>query len=249
MRELRVVNDGLMIRFELFRGQVAHVARGATEPELSRLHDLARREKTAGTEHCAVLDHATVHDDGAHSNERLTLEPAAVDDALMANEHVVADERAESATRHMNDGPVLDIGARADADAVDVAASNTVEPEARALADLHIADHVRAGRDERAFVDCRQDAAIWPEVPRHCHSTRLPGHLRGLNVPAPCERQPIVALTAEDSSLSAPSLVNAETLKYHTPGASPSTTLFARPALATVTTVERAPALFPYLTR
>ena len=57
------------------------------------------------------------------------------------------------------------------------------------------------------------------------------------------------ALATVESSLSAPSLVNAVTVKYQTPGDSPSITLFTTPALATVTTVESAVGLLPYRTR
>ncbi len=48
----------------------------------------------------------------------------------------------------VNGGAVLDIRAFADADAVDIAANDTTEPDAAIGADMHVANDRRTGRDE-----------------------------------------------------------------------------------------------------
>ena len=50
----------------------------------------------------------------------------------------------------MHDGVVLEVGARADPDVVHVAADDGAEPDRGALADLDVADHDAARRDEDA---------------------------------------------------------------------------------------------------
>ena len=60
-----------------------------------------------------------------------------------------------SAGIDMNDGIVLDIGTRADDNAINVAAQNGAVPDARFLFERNVADDGRAGNDPGAWVDGR----------------------------------------------------------------------------------------------
>lgn len=59
----------------------------------------------------------------------------------------------------MYDGPVLDIGVRADSNRVEVGAEYGTEPDGGSLADVHVADEhgaaaqQRIGRDSRHLVE------------------------------------------------------------------------------------------------
>lgn len=70
----------------------------------------------------------------------------------MADRDEFADVAAE-VIGEVNDCVVLDVGAWADGDFVDVAAKGGVVPDAGFLVDGDAADHIGAGGDEGAFVD------------------------------------------------------------------------------------------------
>src|SRR6185437_981143 len=80
-----------------------------------------------------------VHDDGAHADEHPILYGAAVDDGIVTDGHVVADDDTRFFIRAMDDDTILDIHFVADADAVDISADDCVEPDAAVVAHLHIA--------------------------------------------------------------------------------------------------------------
>lgn len=70
----------------------------------------------------------------------------------MADRDQFADVAAEIICE-VNDRVVLDVGAWAESDFVDVAAERGVVPDAGFLVDRDAADHIGAGGDEGAFVD------------------------------------------------------------------------------------------------
>lgn len=70
----------------------------------------------------------------------------------MADRDEFADVAAEI-IGEVNDRVVLDVGARADGDFVDVAAEGGVVPDTGFFVDRDAADHMGAGGDEGAFVD------------------------------------------------------------------------------------------------
>ena len=59
----------------------------------------------------------------------------------------------------VNDAVVLDVRAIADPDIEHVSAHNGAEPDGRLLADVHIADDLRAVGDESGFVNLRMNSA------------------------------------------------------------------------------------------
>ena len=116
---------------------------------------LPGRQHRAGGEHGVALDLAAVHDDRAEADEGAVVEDAAVDHGHVADQHVFADERGEPLGGparplriDVDHAAVLDVGARADPDRVDVAAQHAIVPDARLGPDFDVADQLRAGRDE-----------------------------------------------------------------------------------------------------
>jgi len=73
----------------------------------------------------------------------------------MPNRDVVADH-ARMIVRDMADAEILNVRVMTDNDAVDVAPQHAAKPDARLLADLHVADHPRIIGDEHTGTD------LWP---------------------------------------------------------------------------------------
>ena len=78
----------------------------------------------------------------------------------MADRDARANRRRADFAGNVNHRAVLDIGARADADRCHIAANHATEPDIGIGTNMHIADHHRAGRDERIWVDGGEDALI-----------------------------------------------------------------------------------------
>jgi hypothetical protein len=88
-----------------------------------------------------------IHHDGAEADEAAGAEGAAVDHRHVADEHVVADVGGGAAASHVDHRAVLDVGAGADADRHHVSAEDAVVPDGRVLAEVDVADDLRAGGD------------------------------------------------------------------------------------------------------
>lgn len=80
---------------------------------------------------------------------------AAVQRDVVADRHFVFEDGRVRAVGDVDDRPVLYVRARADAYVEDVATHDRVEPDGRLLADLDIADHLRARFDESTGVNLR----------------------------------------------------------------------------------------------
>src|SRR5690606_18777491 len=103
--------------------------------------------------------------------EHRVLDPAGVDDRLVADRHVLADHGGEPAqlrvrpvVADVDHGAVLDIAARADADEVDVAADHRLRPHRHVVSQLHVADHAGVGIDVDPRAERRKDVAIRPDT-------------------------------------------------------------------------------------
>ena len=79
---------------------------------------------------------------------------AGVDDGGMADGDPVANDAGEF-VGEMEDGVVLNVGMMANFDAIDVAAQDGVEPDARMHPERHIAQHHRAIGDEYGLAERR----------------------------------------------------------------------------------------------
>src|SRR5207244_4321627 len=95
----------------------------------------------AGSYESALADLGTVHDDGADSDQRPVADVAAVQDDAVADSDAVADDGREAARVDVDHRVVLDVGVRADADLLDVAAHDRSVPDAGPRAEDDVADH------------------------------------------------------------------------------------------------------------
>jgi hypothetical protein len=75
--------------------------------------------------------------------------------------HFVFEDGRVRAVRDVDDGSILNVCAIADAYMENIAAHDRVEPDARLLADVHIADDLRALFDESRRMNLRVRAAKW----------------------------------------------------------------------------------------
>src|SRR3989344_5875162 len=129
-----------------FRGQFAHALRRAAHPQITAFEFLAFGDQAAGAEEGAGAQDRAVENGGTHADEATQLDGAAGNDALMADGDIVADHHRPAARhalvlmRAVEDAAVLDVGARADADDIHVAAHRAHGPDGRVLADDDIAD-------------------------------------------------------------------------------------------------------------
>src|SRR5690606_14642483 len=119
---------------------------------LATAHDLARRHQRAGADEAVLLDHDAVEQDRAHADEAGVGDAAGVDDGLVADGDILADHGGEAAepgvraiVADVDDGAVLDVGARADAHEVDVAAHHHPRPQRHVVPQHHVPRHHRHG--------------------------------------------------------------------------------------------------------
>ena len=149
-------------------GEVAQEARGASGPELACGNSFARREHCASRQHPVCFDHAAVHHYGPQTYKATIFDDATVQHHHMADEHIVTNERrvATAAVKvgiAMDDGAILNVGARANPDTVHITTDHTIEPDAGPLTNLNIADDLAAGGDEGGVVHLRRFALIGDE--------------------------------------------------------------------------------------
>src|SRR5690606_24094064 len=142
-------------------------ARRVAQPHLAAAHGLARRDQRAGADEAVLLHYGAVEHDRAHADQAGIGDAAGVDDRLVADGDVLADHRGEpaqlgvrSVVADVDDGAVLDVGARAHADELDVAAHDDAGPERHVVAEHDVADQGGYGIDVDALAEGGQHAAI-----------------------------------------------------------------------------------------
>src|SRR5260370_34383703 len=82
----------------------------------------------------------------------------------MAHGHVIAEDERPFVAHDVEHSAVLDVGARADADVVHIAANHGARPDARILPNHDIADNHSGGVDISRFRDLWPLAAVGPDV-------------------------------------------------------------------------------------
>src|SRR5262249_21435401 len=164
------------------------------------------------------LDHGAVHDAGLHTDEAAILERTGMQQRHVAHRHVGADGAGEAALAasavlllvDVDDRAVLDVGARADADSVAVAAQHAAEPDAALGADVDIADHHCRRRNEGAGGDARLEIVERQDQAAHgnsgsCSSPVVSGRpaIRFMFCTA-CPEAPFTRLSITDSRIARP---------------------------------------------
>jgi len=126
---------------------------GDADYERAWWDDGALGDDGSGGDDGASADAGSVEDDGADADEDVVFHDAAVDGGVVADGDSVADEDGVAIFHAVEHGAVLDVGAGADADLVDVAAEDGVHPDGGVLAEDDVADDlggdvdVGGGRD------------------------------------------------------------------------------------------------------
>src|SRR5260370_41856418 len=82
----------------------------------------------------------------------------------MADGHVIAKNQRILIAHDVADRTVLNVGPRADANVVHVAANHGTRPDARIFANHHVADNDRSGVDVSRSRDLRTLTTIRPDV-------------------------------------------------------------------------------------
>src|SRR5579859_4238355 len=121
------------------------------------------KERTGGYDAAGADVHA-VQDDGSHADEAARLDGAAVEGDGVADGHVVAEDQWVLVAHDVEYAAVLDVGARADADVVHVAANHGARPDAGVFADDYVADDDGGGVNIGGGGDLRALAAIGANV-------------------------------------------------------------------------------------
>ncbi len=120
----------------------------------------ALEEQRAGGDDAAGADFYSVEDDGAHADQAAGLDGAAVQGDAVADGDIVAEEQRIFVAHNVEDAAILDIGARADADVMHVAADDGAGPDAGVGADDHVADDDGGGVNVGGWGDFGPLAAI-----------------------------------------------------------------------------------------
>src|SRR5579884_1272864 len=142
-----------------------HLA-GRTHDEAARRKDGALGDERARGDDAAFSDDRAVQDRGAHADEAARLDGAAVQRDGMADGDFVAKDQRVFVAHDVEDRAVLNVGARADANVVDVAAHDNHRPDARVFADDHVSDNDGRGIDVGGGRDLRPLAFVGTNV-RH----------------------------------------------------------------------------------
>lgn len=120
---------------------------GGAEDERAGREFFVSGDEGAGADDAAIADDCAVEDHCIHADEDFVADGACVEDGFVADGDELADFHAEI-VREMDDGAVLNIGARADADAVDIGTEDALIPHAGFVAEGDVADECGVIRNE-----------------------------------------------------------------------------------------------------
>jgi len=137
-----------------------------TGPKLAAFDPLAGRHLGASSNHGAVLDHGPIHHCRPHADKGIVANSTGMENGRMADGNAGTDESAQSGRtpdpprRYVDNGPILDVGALADTDFVDVSTEDDREPDAAIRPDLDIANNSGRGGNKNIFRGTWQDSPV-----------------------------------------------------------------------------------------
>ena len=152
--EFHVVAGGIAEEVAFLVGQRARLFHRAADVQVAAFQALAGRHQRAGANDHLVLDHRTVHDDAAHADQNPVAQGAAVQGDLVPDGHLVTDDQRVAirierpGVGDVQHAAVLHAGARADTDAVHVAADHGQRPDRTVLTQFDVADDHGRSVDE-----------------------------------------------------------------------------------------------------
>ena len=159
--ELHVVAGAVGEKRPFLVGQRPGLFHRAAHVQVAAFQALARRHQAAGTDDHLVLDDGAVHDGAAHAHQDAAAQGTAMQHDFVTDGHLVADDQREAVgverpgMGDVQNAAVLHAGARANADAVHVAADYRQRPHRAVFTDFHIAQHHRRTVDEGPWCNFR----------------------------------------------------------------------------------------------
>src|SRR5690242_17101020 len=145
-------------------GELAFDFAGVANHEAAGRNFCAFEKERAGGDDAASADVHAVQNDRAHADEAARLDDAAVQRAAVADGDVIAKDEGVLVAHDVEHAAVLNVGARADADVVDVAANHGTGPNAGVVADDDVTDDDGGGVNVGGGGDLRAFAAIGANV-------------------------------------------------------------------------------------
>ncbi len=152
--ELHVVAGAVGEKCALLVVQQPGLFHRAAHVQVATDQAFAWRHQAASADDHFVLDDGTVHDGAAHAHQDAVAQGAAMQHHLVPDGHFVTDDQRETirverpCVGNVQHAAVLHAGARANADAVHVAAHHGQRPYRTVCTDLHVAQHHRRTVDE-----------------------------------------------------------------------------------------------------
>ena len=159
--QLHVIGGAVGEKRYFFFGERTHLLHRTSDIEKPALETFARRYQASCANDHFILHHCAVHDRGAHADQNAIADRAAVQHDLVTDGHFIADQQREPVgverpgVGDVQHAAVLHAGARADTDAVHVAADNCQRPDRAVGTDFHISDHNRRMVNEHPFAKGR----------------------------------------------------------------------------------------------
>jgi len=116
--------------------------------QVATFKDFSRRHKAACADHDVIFDDDVVHDDRAHPNKAFISDRASMKDRRVPYGDVVSDEERgtvrlrRASMGHMSHCEVLDVGAIANDDVIDVPPQHRIAPNGAIATEFYVAYHV-----------------------------------------------------------------------------------------------------------
>ena len=120
---------------------------GSAHDKAAGRDDGALRDEGAGGNDGVGADDRAIENGGAHADEDVGFNGASMEHDGVADGDIVADDERILVLHHVEDAAVLYVGARTNADVVDVAPDDAEGPDAGVFAERDVADHDRSGVD------------------------------------------------------------------------------------------------------
>lgn len=165
-----VFGDAFYLPGNEFRGDVFDLSCRNASIDRSGFYFGAFQHNGAGGDDRIFSYLGIVHNDGAHSDEDIVMDGAAVYDGVMTYGNVVADMNAGLFVCSVQDDAVLDIYPIAYVDTIDIASYHGIEPKAAFVANLYVAHDGGIGRDKTVFAKAGR-FAFYREY--RCHNYRV----------------------------------------------------------------------------
>ncbi len=145
--------------------QCANDSGGHPHGQHARWDRRARRDDGASRDQGVLTDFGTIENDRSDPDQRTIADATTVYDRPMAHGNVISQQRWEAPGRNVNRHLILDIGAFADSNPLDVPSQHRAVEDARIGADLDVSDDGGTRCDPDTLVQSRNQI---PEAANDC---------------------------------------------------------------------------------